>query len=162
MGGAPYDAPVAHQEYLRGVMSDTQSRCDRVRHVSVRLHCDHRVRRRGAFGPAVEMFDELVERFRARAACVTVFEEEQRTALRLGNQTIELVDLCQCRQVRMRAGTSSQRETSSSRRVCRRPESPLGTRPQGSRLSRPCGTRLRHRLCTAPASSARSRRGLQR
>ena len=124
-------------------MSEPNRACDCVRDVSVCLHRHHRVRRGGPSRPAVEMFDELVERFRARAARVAVLEEQQRAVLGLGKQAIELVDLCQGCQVGMRARATSQRGTFSSRMLSSTEISTLYSPREAARD--PYGTRLRRR-----------------
>ena len=102
MRGAPNHAAVANEQRLRCFVSYAQARRHRVRKLAVRLHGHDRVAR---IEPVfVEVIDQLIERFGARAARDTVLEEQERTLGCLGQQPIEIFDPLRANDIRMHLG----------------------------------------------------------
>jgi len=99
MRRAPYDAPVANEQRLGGLMAHSQARGDRIRYGAMGLHGDHRVLRSGR--PLIEVCDELIQRVHARPACIAVLEQQKRARLRFVNEPVELLDVVERGQIRM-------------------------------------------------------------
>ena len=95
---APDDLAVANEQRLRRFVADAEPRAHGVRHLAVRLHRHHRVI--GLLAPRrVEVLDQLVERFGARAARVAVLEEQHGTAGGVVEQPVEIAHVPQGFQV---------------------------------------------------------------
>src|SRR5262249_36530042 len=90
---APNRPPVAQQDGLRRLVGDPEAVGRGVRHAAVALDGDELVGR--ALGAAVEVRQQLVERFTADAARAAVFEEEHRTLARFGDCGLEPVEVRQ-------------------------------------------------------------------
>lgn len=100
MRRAPYHSALVNQQRLRRFVAHTEPLRNRVRQLAMRLHCDDGIARVELV--LVEVFDQLVERFGARAAGDAVLEEQQGTVGRLVQQLIELLDPLQAGDVWVR------------------------------------------------------------
>ena len=92
-------------------MADAQRLRDRVRDGAMRLDGHHRVAGRAILrvprdvmtlrSRIIHVCHQLVERFHAHAARVAVLEEQYGARFGFGDQTVELVEVLDCCQLRM-------------------------------------------------------------
>ena len=90
-------------------MTDAQACGDRIGHITMCLHRHHRVpriRTSRCTQIGIQMIDQLIKRLSADAAGKAVFEDEQRTGMTLGQQTVELVDVLEQGQIRVHSTSS--------------------------------------------------------
>src|SRR5258708_38036101 len=98
MRGIPDDLPVAQQDRLRRLMTETQQLSRGVGDAAVRLYRDHLVGG-GRVRPRIDVSVQLIERFAAHAAETAVLEEEDQPLARFGAGGIKRLEVGEGRQM---------------------------------------------------------------